>query len=1096
LATPNFREFDTMTKLRWKNILTAIVALATFAVGASAQVTTGSIAGRVTGPGGNPVAGVRVTATHVPSGTAYNALTRADGRYTIPAARVGAPYTVTFRAIGFAAITKDNLAVDLGVRLDLDVEVQQTAVKLSTVAITTEAGAISSTRTGAATKIGKEAIEAFPTIGRTLTDFTRLTPQASGSSFAGQDNRFNNISIDGASFNNSFGLAGQPGGRTGVAPIPIEAIDQIQVAIAPYDVRQGNFVGAGVNAVTRSGTNKFQGSLYNIRRDQSLVGTQINGNPFNPGVFKYNLLGGWASGPIIKDRLFFFVSYEDDKATNPSTTFIPNTGGPTTGGNNTRVLDSDLSAMQSFMSSKFNYNTGPYTGYSNLTPSTRSLYKIDLNINSRNKLSFRYNELKSSSDQLISNSNSLGFGNRRTNNLSFSFQNSGYAILENIKSGVVELNSQITDNIANNLIIGKTSNDESRKAAPLFPTIDILNAGSTYMSLGEDPFTPSNQLRYKTFQVQDNISFYTDKHDFTVGVTYQKYHSDNVFYQGSNSVYVYNTLADFYTDANDYLANPKRTTSPITLARFQLGYVNIPGISEPLQSLDVQYYGAYAQDEWRAAKNLKVTYGVRFDIPDFKNTAYENTQSAGYTFRNGAGQAVQYSTKTMPKASPLWSPRVGFNWDVSGDRSTQVRGGTGVFTGSPAFVWISNQIGNNGVLLGAIDASNTKAYPFNPDPKGYFPTGLTGAPAPSYTLNFTEPSFKFPQIWRSNLAIDKKLPMGFTGTVELLYSKNVNAAAYENVNLAAPLGNFAGADKRPRWSTASNANRVYPNVVGAYLLKNTSDGDSYTYSVSLEKAFQNGFFTKFAYNYGQARGNFDPGSIAQGNWTSNAQNGNPNTPGTGFSSFSPGHRAFAALSYAHDFFKFGTTTISTFLEMYEPGNYSYQFASDANGDGANNDLLYIPKNTSEMNFQQFTASGKTFTAQDQATAWDAFISQDPYLKKHRGEYAQKGAAWVPFLIRDDLSISQNIFTGIGGTKNALEVRLDILNFGNMINNRWGVSQFAQSTSPLTNPSVDANGALTYRLRAFGTSLINSTWQSNGGLSDTYRMQLGFRYRFN
>jgi hypothetical protein len=1085
-----------MTKLRWKSLLAALVAVAAFAVGASAQVTSGSIAGLITGPGGNPVAGVRVTATHVPSGTLYNALSRADGRYTIPAARVGSPYSVTFRAIGFAAVVRSNITVDLGVRTDLDIEIQQTAVKLSTVAITTEAGAISSTRTGAATRIGREAIAAFPTIGRTITDFTRLTPQASGSSFAGQDSRFNNIAIDGAYFNNSFGLGNQPGARTGVAPIPIEAIDQIQVAIAPYDVRQGNFVGAGVNAVTRSGTNTFQGSLYNIRRDQSLVGSQIDGNPFNPGTFSYSLLGGWASGPIIKDRLFFFVSYEDDKNTAPGTTFLANTGGPTTGGNNTRVLDSDLSAMQSYMSSKFNYNTGPYQGYSNLTPSTRSLYKIDWNINSRNKLSFRYNELKSNSDQLISNSNSLGFGNRRTNNLAMSFQNSGYSIMENIKSGVVELNSQLTDNIANNIIVGNTSNDESRGyKSSIFPTIDILNAGSTYMSLGMDPFTPSNQLRYKTFQVQDNLSFYTDKHDYTIGVTYEKYHSDNVFYQGSNSVYIYNTLADFYTDANDYLANPKRTTSPITLARFQLGYVNIPGISEPLQALDVQYYGAYAQDEWRATRNLKITYGVRFDIPDFKNTAYENTQSAGYTFRSGSGAAVQYSTKTMPKASPLWSPRVGFNWDVSGDRSTQVRGGTGVFTGTPAFVWISNQIGNNGVLLGAIDASNTKNYPFNPNGQAYAPV-VTGAPAPSYTLNFTTTDFKFPQIWRSNLAIDRKLPMGFTGTVELLYSKNVNAAAYENVNLPAPAGNFTGADTRPRWVSASNANRIYPNVVGAYLLKNTSDGDSYTYSVSLEKAFQSGFFTKFAYNYGQSRGNFDPGSIAQGNWTSNAQNGNPNTPGTGYSSFSPGHRAFVALSYAHDFFKFGTTTFSTFLEGYEPGNYSYQFASDANGDGANNDLLYIPKNASEMNFQAFTASGKTFSAQDQATAWDAFINQDPYLKAHRGQYAQKGAAWVPFLIRDDISISQNIFTRVGGTKNALEVRLDILNFGNMINNRWGVSQFAQSTSPLTNPAIDANGALTYRLRAFGSNLISSTWQNNAGLSDTYRMQLGFRYRFN
>ena len=1087
-----------MPKLRWNTLLVALVATVAFAVGAGAQVTTSSIGGMVKGPNGQAIAGAHVTAIHQPSGTAYSAVSRADGHYVIPGARVGGPYQVTSKALSYSPQVKGGIFLDLGIRSDVDFTMNAAAVNLGTVSVTGEKSTFSSTQTGAATKISAEAIAAFPTIGRTITDFTRLTPQASGSSFAGMDNRYNNISIDGSSFNNSFGLTGQPGGRTNVAPIPIEALDQIQVAIAPYDVRQGNFVGAGINAVTRSGTNTFQASAYNVRRDQSLVGSRIDGVPFNPGTFKFNLNGGWISGPIIKNKVFFFASYEDDKNTAPGTTFLPNTGTQPVGGNVTRVLDSDLAALQSFLGTKLNYATGPYTGYSNVVPSTRSLYKLDWNVNENNKFSIRYSELTSSADNLISNSSSLGFGGRRTNTTSMSFQNSGYLQLESIKSIAGELNSRLANNVSNNLIVGYTKNNEDRgRKGALYPTVDILSGGSTYMAFGLDPFTPANQLQYKTFQIQDNLTYYTDRHDFTFGATYEKYNSKNVFYQGSNSVYVYNSLADFYTDANDFLANPNRTTSPITLAHFQLGYVNIPGLTEPAQPLEVKTYGAYIQDEWRATKNLKLTIGVRVDVPMFANTAYDNPQANAMTFRDGANNAVQYSTGTMPKSTPLWSPRLGFNWDINGDKSTQIRGGTGVFTGKPAYVWISNQIGQNGIILGAIDQINTKAFPFNPDPATYAPKVVTGGPAPSYTLNFTKPDFKFPQIWRSNLAIDQKLGGGFVATIEGLYSRDVNGMSYINANLPTSVVNFTGADARPRWVTANNANRINSNINGAYVLGNEDTGYSYTYSASLEKAFENGFFAKVAYNYGQSTNTVDPGSIASGNWTGNAINGNPNAPGNGYSSFSPAHRYFVALSYKRDYFSFGTTTVSVFGEGFSFGNYSYVFSGDANGDGAtSNDLLYIPRNQSEMNFTQFTASGKTFTTAEQAAAWDAFIAQDPYLSLHRGEYAQRNAAYLPMLFRADLSISQNIFTKIGGTKNALEVRLDILNFGNLINNRWGVSESAVSTSPLTSPTLDATGALAYRMRNFGTSLMKTTFQKNAGTSDTYRMQLGFRYRFN
>ena len=1064
---------------------------------AAAQVTTSSIAGTVTAAGNAPVLGARITATHVPSGTVYAAQSRPDGRYTINGARVGGPYTIVARRIGMEPQTRSGIMLDLGVQARVDFQMSTAAVQLGAVNVTTEVGTFSGSRTGAATKVSAEAVAAFPTISRTITDFTRLTPQSSGSSFAGMDNRFNNISIDGSYFNNSFGLAGQPGGRTGVAPIPVEAVEQIQVSIAPFDVRQGNFVGAGVNAVTRSGTNDFKASAYYITRNQGLVSPKIQKVAFNPGKFEYSLAGGWLGGPIIKNKLFFFASYEDDKNAAPGTTFLANPGGAAVAGNMTRVLESDLTQLSSFLSSKFNYQTGPYSGYNNETPSSRFLIKLDYNLNDRNKLSVRHNKLLSQADQLISNSNSLGFGNRRTSTQAMSYQASGYMILENINSNVAELTSQIKDNLSNDLLVGYTTNNESRGyKGDFFPTVDILQNGSTYISFGMDPFTPSNQLRYKTFQLQDNLSWNVGKHDWTFGVSFEKYHSDNVFYQGANGVYIYNSLADFYADANDYLANKSRTTSPVTIARFQSQYVNIPGMKEPNQPLDVKYSTAYVQDSWKPTRNINVTAGLRVDIPSFGATGYTNALANAMTFRDRDGNPAQYQTQTLPKSAALWSPRLGFNWDVKGDKVTQLRGGTGVFTGKPAYVWVSNQIGNNGVLTGSIDASNTKAYPFTPDVSVYAPKTVTGAPAPSYTLNFSDPNFKFPQVWRTNIAVDRKLPWGMVGTVEYMYSKDVNGMFYWNANLSAPVGTFAGADNRPRWVTTNNANRVNSNVNGAYTIGNASDGYSWNFSASLEKAFASGFFAKAAYSVGVAKNNNDPGSIAAGNWTGNAIAGNPNQAPLGYSAYSPGSRVFLALSYKHKLLPIGATSISLFTESVTQGNASYTFSGDANGDGASgNDLLYIQRNTGEMNFETYTASGVTFTADQQKAAWEAYINQDKYLSKHRGQYAEKGAYFLPMLLRSDLSIAQEVESRIAGNGHSIEIRLDILNVGNMINNGWGVSERLVSNQPLIARGQDANGVMLYRLRNIGTSLMTTSLQYNAGLNDAFRAQLGVRYKF-
>ena len=1094
---------------------------------AAQGVTTATIAARVRDANGNPRAGIRVIAVHQPSGTVYQGRTREDGRATLPGMRIGGPYTVTASGIGFESQTQPNVFLTLGQTSDLQFVVRDAAVQIQEVTVTGAVGAeriMNSSRTGAATTVSREALATLPTITGKLESIVRLTPQfggcsvGSGCTMAGQDGRMNNISVDGTAFNNSFGLGGQPGDRTNVAPISLAAIEQMQVEVAPYDVRQGNFVGANINTVTRSGTNRLQGSIGYSRRDQSLVGKKAGDFAFDPGIFSYKNLSGWLGGPIIPNRLFFFASAENESLTQPGTTWLANTGGQPTVGNTTRVLASDLNALSTYLKTNFNYDTGPYQGYNNLTPAHRFLGKLDFNLNDNNKLVLRYNRLISSSDILESNSNSLGvLGNRRSNVNSLNFSNSNYGALENIESTVGEWNSTFGNGMANSLSIGYTRQNESRKPkGQFFPLVDIQETGFTYTSFGFEPFTPNNLLYYSTLQFQDNFTKYTANHDFTFGVSVEKYHSENTFFPGSQSVYVYNSLADFYTDANGYLANPARTVSPVTLARFQVRYNNIPGQDKPTQPLEVLYSGIYAQDEWRATQNLKLNLGVRFDVPKFKNTAFDNVNADQLFWRDEKGKTVQYNTGRLPDTKVTISPRLGINWDVNGDRSTQVRGGTGIFSGRPAYVWISNQIGNTGVLTGFNQFDNTNTRPFNPDPNRYKPATITGAPAASYELALTDQNFRFPKLWRTDIGLDRLLRFGLIGTVELMYNRDIDGIYYINANLPDAQSAFLGADNRLRWVGLSctnptpgpcvnRINNAVGNVVARNIvMKNQSIGRSWNIDGSLERPFSNGLFIKAAYNYGVAKNTIDPGSIASGSWNGNPMSGDPNNPGLSYSANSPGHRFFIATSYRKEYFSFGATTLSLFFDAHTGGNTSYTFANDLNGDGVTNDLIYIPRNISEMNFRQFCVpttcvpTARVFTAADQATAWEAFIQQDDYLKSHRGQFAQRNAVFLPFVKRADFSIQQEVFTDFARRRNSFQIRADIVNVGNLLNKHWGIGQrvLGGNGQILTNSGADALGRAIYQLKVVNGELINKTFEPTAGRADVFEVQLGFRYTFN
>jgi len=1124
------------SRLRFAAGLIALASLCAQPVPARAQgVTTGAMLGIVTNTQGQPVQGASVIAIHEPSGTNYESVTRADGRFSILGMRVGGPYTVTVNYVGtggaFEPQTITDLTVNLGVSTDVKIEVKAIAVTETVTVTGSSADAVfSSNRTGAATSVSRETLAALPTITGRIQDITRLTPQASGTNFVGQDNRMNNITVDGSSFNNSFGLGGQPGDRTGVAPISLEAIEQLQVNVAPYDVRQGSFVGAGVNTVTRSGTNRFTGSFYHRWRDQDWVGTDAAGQTVNPGTFTYRNTGGWAAGPIIRNKWFAFGNYEDEKDSRPITTWRSNQGAEPVGGSVTRVLATDLSDLSSYLNSSFNYETGPFDNIDKLTPAKSFLLRSDYNVNTGNKVSFRYNHLNSFTDVGLSGSGSAGLGRNINSSGFLSFENSNYQILENIRSGIGEWNSVWGTSMANSFQSGYTYQDESRGyKSELFPFVDIFQGGSSYTSFGFEPFTVNNELRYKTFQAQDNFTKFTSRHTFTIGGYSEKYHSDNVFFGCCpQSNYVYNSLSDFYTDANGFLANPDRTTAPVTLRRFQVRWSNLPELDKPEQPLDVWYSAGYVQDEWRPRTNLTVTAGVRFDVSQFKNTAYRNANADVLTFRDETGNPVQYDTGKMPDTKVLWSPRVAGNWDVTGNQMTQVRGGTGLFSGRPAYVWISNQVGNTGVLIGERIVDFTTAFPFNPNPDVYKPAA-TGAGAASYALNVTDSDFRFPQVWRSNVALDRKLPWRITSTTELIYSKDVNGIYYINANLPGAQSAFTGADNRPRWigtpcaaagqlgGCVTRLNNAPGNQVTVnYVLKNESEGRSWNFAQSLSKTAKFGLSVRGAYSYGVSKSLSDPESTAATSFSRASHSSDPNNPGLSYSLWSPGHRVFALVSFSREYFHVGATGVSLYWEARQStinssSRLSYVFAGDMNGDAvAANDLIYIPRDQSEMSFVPVTApSGRVFTAAEQGAAFDAYIAQDPYLSKHRGRYAERNGVVLPMVRRADLSVTQDVFRNLSSNRHAFQIRLDFFNFFNLLNSDWGVAQ--RPVAPLntnnqvqllTLPSAVADllGRSVYRLAIVNNELIKQSFTTSTSTatanSDVYQFMISLRYNFN
>jgi len=1092
-------------------ICLVLIALFTGIFSGYSQVTTSGINGKVTAADNESLPGATVIAVHQPSGTQYGTVSNTEGRFTLMNMRVGGPYTVTVSFVGNSTKVYNDITLSLGSMADLQVKLEESATAIDEVIVSSTRGAaFSSERTGATTNITKDQVQAIPTISRGLKDFTKMSPLAntsgSGTSFAGSNNRYNQFAIDGIVNNDVFGLAasGTNGGQTGIEPISLDAIEEFQINIAPYDIRQGGFSGGGINAVTKSGSNKFSGSAYYYGNNESLVGQN---NPNTDVKAKYpnykNYQTGFTlGGPIIKNKLFFFVNAEMTRQKTPLA-YEPGTEA-------SKITTEEVNRVLAVLKRVSpNYDAGDYAAIENETNSNKVLAKLNWNISDKHKLVLRH---------------SYTYGENYDNSRGPSFlrfSNNGIYFPSTTNSTGLELSSMLKSNISNKLLIGYTTVlDDREPKGQDFPTVLVNIGDSRTITTGSENSSVANMLEQKNFAITNDLNIYSGKHTFTLGTHNEFYSFNNLFVQNIYGNYAYKTLADFETIG---------TATEVAPTFYGIGY-SFDASDDPSQSkgaavFNAMQLGFYAQDEYQLTTDVKLTAGLRVDIPIYMD------QPASNDAFNKAYVSQGVATGKLPETKLMWAPRIGFNWDVMGDKSLQVRGGTGIFTGRVPFVWVSNQFTNNGEVNGSysVGSSASSANPIS-DPKGMkFVADPYGQPLAEDlgkkpgrgAINVIDQNFQFPQVFRSNIGIDKVLPGGVVGTIEGIYSKTYNNINFINMNRQAQADfTFDGVDKRPRYTTTSSdpknkgyvsAARLDANFEEIVKLKNSDEGYSYNFVFQLKKDFKNGFNTMAAYTYGHSEDlNSGTSSVAYSNWRFVNNVGGLNDLKLSRSNFDMGSRVIGFVSYQKAYAQDKMSTqVSIFYTGQSGQPLSYIYNGDMNFDGTSNDLIYIPAQMSDINLVSYTtkdAAGATLTVtpQEQWDKLNAFIDGDDYLSANRGGYAERNGGRLPFQHQFDVKVIQEFKFKTGNTTNKFQLSFDIQNIGNMLNSDWGSQYFAgnQQHSLIdfkglenlgTSSAVNYSNKPTFTYT--GSSLINGKPYSASDLASRWRAQIGLRYIF-
>lgn len=1091
---------------------------------AFSQVTTSGMTGRIVTENNEPLPGATIVAVHTPSGTQYGTITNVEGRFNMEGMRPGGPYNIDVSFVGYNTERYSGVSLYLGETFSINVSLKESAVDVGEVMVLgTRSAVFSSNRTGAQSIITNEMITKLPTINRSLNDFTKLTPMSRNGNFGGTSYRYNNVTVDGASFNNSFGL-GSSLGASGTEPISLEAIDQIQVMIAPYDVRNGAFTGAGINSVTKSGTNEWVGSAYYYFKSPDLEGLKQKTLTLDKNDFTYNQKGFSVGGPVIKNKLFLFLNGEMDRKESP----IDWQPSPAKGqqGDGQAIIDvNTLQTFSDFLQDKFGYYPGKYNTSSVPTEADRITARVDWNINSKNQLSLKYFYLKSFNTNMPSSSGATG-GSRNPSADRIPFSSSYYRTNNNFNILMADLTTVINSNLSNSLKLGYSALRDFRDMdGGFFPQVDILNGtGWSYYSgakstdyvkgsiitttVGTEENSYNNKLNSDIWQIQDNFMISAGKHFITLGTQsdYRKFENGYARYYAG--VWEFNSFEAFYKEVNDYnawIAGGKQGTFESLTTKYTKAYTLQPEF--PYAYVDVLSLGFYAQDKWSIYPNLNVTMGLRVDMPIFLTELLPNDNLAAETFQGG----LKIDVSKYPGTSPLWSPRLGFNWDVFDDRTFQVRGGTGIFSGTPPYVWLSNQAGNNGLLFAQLTKPSGALLNSGFDGDASYSPG-SGTP-PRAAIAFTDTEFKYPQLWKSNLAIDKKFGNGWIATAEVLYNKDINSIYHLNVALpddnSADAFKMIGADNR----TVYLKNSTSAVATSAVMLSNTSKGYSVYTTLQLQKDFEEalkGLSVTGSYTFGHAKSVTDgSSSVALSAWRYRPAV-NPNAEELGYSAGSFPGRLLMTATYSKSFFKMTNSSVGMVFQRYSPFRYSYTYNGDLNGDGiSDNDLIFVPDKKEQIKLVKDGTSDPR-TENEIWAQLDNFIKQDPYLSQRRGQYTERNGANAPFINKMDLNFTQDFFVTTGkGLRNTLRFTFDIVNFGNFVNKDWGVEkttilgfQQYQFLRMISKPTATAEPTFSFPYVPAGTAgggstqtVLNQTFRDYVNPASRWQMQIGIKYLF-